>query len=139
MSWKNIAIGNFAEPTKLEFHQFVKKGDKLIVVPPPEVLDEGKSHFQNCHINYFLTVNMSFYLVRGVIKKLWGKENLLDITATEDSFFLLLLLKYCENGGSYGGRGVGHCRKTYVSTEVAPPYYIRESEDHRCACLGPSL
>ncbi|KAL3728059.1 hypothetical protein ACJRO7_032759 [Eucalyptus globulus] len=41
-------------------------GNKLVAVPPPEALAEGKTHFENCLVGYFLAANASFYSVKGI-------------------------------------------------------------------------
>lgn len=87
LSCKNIISDNRAQIAKLEFHPPTRKKDKFIIVPPPEALVEGRTHFENCLVGYFLAANASFSSVSGVEEKLWDKENLLDVTATVDGFF----------------------------------------------------
>lgn len=87
LSCKNIISDNRAQIAKLEFHPPTRKKDKFITVPSPEALVEGRTHFENCLVGYFLAANASFSSVSGVEEKLWDKVNLLDVTTTVDGFF----------------------------------------------------
>ena len=86
-SWKNLFLVPEKTSGQLQFFKPHMANGKLVAKPPVEAVNEGIDMWKGCLVGQFLDKRLPFPVVRSLVNRLWGKNEIPDISTTENGLF----------------------------------------------------
>jgi hypothetical protein len=87
-SWRDLFLEKQRLGEKLQFHAPTRVGAKVVVKPPQEAVDEGKTKWESSLVGQFLAKSLPFWLVKRTVNAFWGQFGKVETFSLENGLFL---------------------------------------------------
>ncbi|KAG5529142.1 hypothetical protein RHGRI_029723 [Rhododendron griersonianum] len=87
-TWTEIVASKQDGPRmKLSYHPPQIKEARVVVCPPPEVVEAGVSQWKDCVVGYFLDKQLPFSAVESIAFQIWKRFGIQKVMSNNQGFF----------------------------------------------------
>lgn len=87
-TWTEIVASKQDGPRmKLSYHPPQIKEARVVVCPPPEVVEAGTSQWKDCVVGYFLDKQLPFSAVESIAFQIWKRFGIQKVMSNNQGFF----------------------------------------------------